>query len=94
MKAFFNIFAASMIIVSCSTNKEDKNNSQHPLIELIQNNQDPVCPEGNHKDSILPIEYGYPSEEMWAQADSGLIVLGGCELEDYTHYCTIHDLSF
>ncbi len=55
----------------------------------------PECPEG-HKDSIIPILYGFPSEEMFEQSDSGIISLGGCEVSmcDPNWWCKIHQKSF
>ena len=53
------------------------------------------CPEG-HRDSIIPILYGYPSEEMFNQSDSGIIALGGCEVSDCdpNWWCKIHEIGF
>lgn len=54
------------------------------------------CPKGNHTDSILEIIYGMPSEELFLQADSGLVVLGGCIIEENSpnYFCKIHEVSF
>ncbi|MBK6525023.1 MAG: hypothetical protein IPO32_11300 [Crocinitomicaceae bacterium] len=53
------------------------------------------CPYG-HSDSIIPIIYGYPSEEDFQNSDSGLVALGGCSLPDRpaTWFCKIHQISF
>ena len=89
------IFIIPFIVLACSQQEEQpKNDLKNDLLELINNDQDPVCPQGHHKDSIVPIEYGFPSEEMFQQADSGLIVLGGCELGDHNYYCKRHAISF
>lgn len=67
---------------SCSTN-----DNQH------QNHK--TCPK-NHTDNIIPIVYGYPSEELFDKADSGLVRLGGCEVsEDAPNwFCKTHNISF
>ena len=54
-----------------------------------------LCPK-HHSDSIVPIVFGYPSEELFEMAERGEVVLGGCELpEDYPkYYCKKHQLEF
>ena len=53
------------------------------------------CPNG-HSDNIIPIVYGYPSDELFEQAKQGEIHLGGCCItQDDPHwYCKKHDLEF
>lgn len=54
------------------------------------------CPQGNHTDSIIPIVYGFPTEEDFRKSDSGLVALGGCELPEklMNFYCKIHRIQF
>lgn len=56
---------------------------------------DNTCPK-NHTNNIIPIIYGYPSEELFAKADSGLVQLGGCEISENAPnwYCKTHNISF
>ncbi len=81
-------------LLSCTTESNKVDPQVEALNDLINDLKDPKCPNGNHTDSIIPIEYGFPSEEMFAASDSGKIVLGGCELGENNHYCLKHDLSF
>ena len=53
-----------------------------------------VCPDGRHTDQVIPIIYGEPSQELFEQADSGLVYLGGCELADEQWYCKKHEKAF
>lgn len=80
-----------ILLVSCSDNGQD--DQSHQYFQNFLNQEEPVCPEG-HKDSIIPIEYGMPSEEMFAEADSGKIWLGGCEPGEFEHYCKQHKIQF
>ena len=77
---------------SQSKNVEGDNSYMNDLdqLEIL----DPVCPQGNHKDSIIEIIYGEPSEELFEEADSGLVYLGGCELMDDNWYCKKHNITF
>jgi len=72
----------------------EKNNLITELIENIEP-QTGVCPK-NHTDSIIPIIYGFPTQESFQKSDSGLVYLGGCDLVENapTWYCKIHDLTF
>lgn len=82
------------IMLACSSDQEGTSSNQADLInQFIADQKEPVCPHG-HKDSIIPIVYGYPSEELFAKSDSGLVALGGCELSDENWYCKIHQTSF
>lgn len=83
------------ICIACVS--ESKDHVEDPKVELfneiINGQKDPKCPK-NHTDSIIPIVYGYPSEELFAKSDSGLVALGGCGLSDENWYCKIHKISF
>ncbi|MFT5821159.1 MAG: hypothetical protein ACI8ZM_002408 [Crocinitomix sp.] len=81
--------------VACESQIDgNSNDSRTDLIqELVQDLKGPKCPK-NHKDSIVPIVYGYPSEALFAKSDSGLVVLGGCEMGDENYFCKIHKISF
>lgn len=49
-----------------------------------------------HPDSVIPIIWGYPSEEDFALADSGLLFLGGCSMPENPpgHFCKVHQREF
>ena len=53
------------------------------------------CPFG-HKNDIIPIVYGFPSEKGMKKADKGEIELGGCTVTecDPKWYCKIHKIRF
>lgn len=73
--------------ISCSPKSE--------LEEVKKARAENECPKG-HTDSIIPILYGFPSEESFQQADSGLVYLAGCELpaEPKKYYCKKHEIEF
>ena len=93
MKYLFLLFTP--LVLACNgPSAENTHDIQNEIIdELINDQNEPMCPE-NHTDSIIPIIYGLPTAEAFARADSGLVVLGGCELQDYTYYCKIHAVNF
>lgn len=82
-----------LLLVGCSEPSDTEN--KNPLEEYLTQNSKPRCPK-NHIDSIIPIIYGFPSEEDFQKSDSGLVALGGCELPENapSWYCKIHDISF
>ena len=85
----------TIIVIGCAFKDDSK--TIEKTVEIAVLNLDtvkvPTCPK-NHTDSIIPIIYGYPSQEMWEQSDSGLIAIGGCMLTDDNCFCTIHKISF
>jgi hypothetical protein len=89
MKIFFNSLFLIILLntISCSTKNESN--------EVEKLHAENECPKG-HKDSIIPILYGFPSEESFEKADSGLVYLAGCELPvvPKKYYCKIHELEF
>jgi hypothetical protein len=89
------LIISTLLIFSCEAQlNENGEHTQADVIEsLLQDLNKPTCPK-NHQDSIVPIIYGYPSEEMFAKSDSGLVVLGGCELMEEQNFCKIHKISF
>lgn len=98
------IFFIISILTLCSCNQTNEKNSlstYQDQLEIIDTRKtehepgDPICPK-NHSDSIIPIIYGFPSEELFEQEDSGLVWLGGCEVWDEapTWHCKIHQLDF
>ena len=36
---------------------------------------------------MVPIIYGYPTEDLIEEARMDRIVLGGTKVKDYTHFC-------
>lgn len=94
MKNYIILFAILFSIFSLSCGNNSEKNSGEKITEY---NDDSIrCPKGKHTDSIVEIVYGMPSEELFNQADSGLVVLGGCELPEkpLNHYCKKHSISF
>ena len=75
-----------MVLLSCIHSSKDN----VPFI----GESSPICPK-NHTDSIVPIIYGMPNEELFMQADSGLVWLGGCEITDDDKYwhCKKHNIN-
>jgi len=75
------------VLNSCMNTNQDNG--------FIVGENESICPK-NHTDSIIPIIYGMPSEEMFIQADSGLVRLMGCEVSDNDEnwYCKKHNISF
>lgn len=53
------------------------------------------CPFG-HRDNIIPIIYGLPSEKSLKKADQGKIELGGCIVTecDPKWYCKTHRIKY
>ncbi len=96
MKRILFIAAALVVLVQACNG-----NSGKSPIETGKSNLDELdsgivqCPYG-HADSIIPIVYGYPTQEDFEKSDSGLIALGGCTLPDtpLSWFCKIHQLSF
>jgi len=92
-KSFYLGIIIVFTMFSCKNN-EEKNVKQGDHTELT-NKKPGECPKG-HSDSVVQIIYGYPSEEDFALSDSGLAVLGGCELPDNPDnwFCKKHNISF
>ena len=63
-----------VIYCKCIEKHNDK------MMKKFQNGNQ--CPECLTKDSILKIQYGYPSNEGVIKADKGEIKLGGCTIDD------------
>lgn len=93
MRLIISLFV--LLLIGCEAGSDSDANDQSKLDQLkeLVSNKNPKCPLG-HTDSILDIIYGLPTAETFAKADSGLVAIGGCELADEEHYCTIHDISF
>ncbi|MBK7131083.1 MAG: hypothetical protein IPM74_11270 [Crocinitomicaceae bacterium] len=99
------IFPFAVLLLACTsedgnTANQNLNNNQDDANQtnckfLPANTKNPTCPH-QHQDSIIPIVYGYPSEELFNQSDSGLVMLGGCMISDCDPYwyCKKHNLSF
>lgn len=56
------------------------------------NSKQPNSCVGGHKDNIIPIVYGLPSQKMLKRAKRGKIYLGGCIYTscDPYFYCRVH----
>jgi hypothetical protein len=78
----------TFLITSCNDNESD---GSLLITDFLRS--EPTCPL-MHQDSIIPIEYGMPTEELFAEADSGKVYLGGCELMDDNWWCKIHNITF
>lgn len=55
----------------------------------------PPCPNCKSV-KILPIVYGYPTDEVFREAEKGHLILGGCLVmqENPDWYCKKCDLSY
>ncbi len=93
MKVLF-ILWSGLVLASCLTQKKPVNSKEVTLDET--QNTAIHCPVTPHADSIIPIVYGYPSEELFNKADSGLVMLGGCEIPEIRHHywCKRHKVEF
>jgi hypothetical protein len=82
------IFSISSCSVSADENKSEK------VMDIPRAENE--CPKGNHTDSIIPIIYGFPTEENFRKSDSSLVALGGCELPEKpsNYWCKIHQIDF
>ena len=70
MKYTSVLFLLFIFFSSCSVSADEKD-SKNAMEKSIADNE---CPKGNHTDSIIPIIYGFPSEEDFRKSDSGLVV--------------------
>jgi hypothetical protein len=52
-----------------------------------------ICPH-NHRNNIVPIQYGLPSVKMTKKATKGKIKLGGCIPSCEIWHCKTHNLDF
>lgn len=92
IRVFSYFFLFVLFIVSCQSRGETSGED-----EKVTYDDDSIrCPKGKHTDSIVEIIYGMPSEELFRQADSGLVYLGGCELPEkpLNYFCKRHAISF
>jgi hypothetical protein len=55
-------------------------------IRVLCYNCSMICPICN-SESLVPIIYGLPTNELIEQAKQDRIVLGGTMYKEYTHYC-------
>ena len=44
--------------------------------------KNPSCPKCSTAKDVVPIEYGYPGEDLWEHEQSGKVRLGGCMVMD------------
>lgn len=52
----------------------------------------PICPECNSQD-LIPLAYGYPTDETFKAADRGEVVLGAASLEAQTWQRTVAEIA-
>ena len=92
MKCHLYAILILIFISACSVSADEKV-AEIVIEKPIAENE---CPKGNHTDSIIPIIYGFPTEENFRKSDSGLVALGGCELPEKPSYywCKIHQIDF
>jgi len=46
----------------------------------------PACPACGSPD-VVPIEYGFPTSDVFEAEEAGLLAIGGCEPMDEAHRC-------
>ena len=58
--------------------------------------QDPKCPKCSLNINVVPIEYGFPGNEMQKEYYKGKIELGGCGIEKDAPdwYCKECEIGF
>lgn len=90
MKSILYSIFFILLLSACTTSSENKKEES-----VKKQRAENECPKG-HTDEIVPILYGFPSEESFLKADSGLVVLGGCELPENpkNYYCKKHKIEF
>ena len=90
----YHLYAFLILIITsvCSVSAYE-NDAQIVIGKPIAENE---CPIGNHSDRIIPIIYGFPTEEDFRKSDSGLVALGGCELPEKpsNYWYKIHQIDF
>ncbi len=54
------------------------------------------CPYCGQRDQVIPVYYGYPSDEMFMKAERGEVFLGGCAIAGYNarFYCKRDNTEF
>jgi hypothetical protein len=92
MKYHSRLIILSILVSSCSVSADVKDYRKKEEEPRAENE----CLKGNHTDSIIPIIYGFPTEEDFRKSDSGLVALGGCELpvKPSKYWCKIHKVDF
>jgi hypothetical protein len=80
-----------LILTACQTGDATNQQKKKSTEKRAENE----CPKG-HSDEVVPIIYGYPSEEDFKNSDSGKVVLGGCELPENPkkYWCKKHKTEF
>ncbi len=61
-----------------------------------ESEQLPICPVCNRSDMVIPIVYGFPGEELFEESEKGLVMLGGCCVDDRNPewYCKRDEKEF
>lgn len=92
---FISLISVSIMICGCTFKSDTQSEPGNIEEKHLTNSERPVCPQ-NHTDSIIPVIWGFPSEESFEKADSGLVYLGGCELPENAPnwFCKIHQVTF
>ena len=83
--------ACMLFSIACNSGSEKLKSEKSVSEKRVEHE----CPKG-HTDEIVPIVYGYPSEEDFKNSDSGKVVLGGCELPENPkkYWCKKHKIEF
>jgi hypothetical protein len=91
---FFTLVFATLV-QSCAGDSAESHDNIDTLTSTNEDSGLVKCPYG-HTDSIIPVIYGYPSEEEFQKSDSGLVALGGCSLpnDPASWFCKIHQITF
>jgi transposase-like protein len=65
-------------------------------VAVSVNDDTPTCPRCHSSEQVVPIIYGYPSEELFEAADRGEVKLGGCVVtgDDPQWFCKSCDYSW
>jgi hypothetical protein len=94
-RILFSALSLILLLSACIADPTEEHNNSDSKEKKDMDFKIGQCPYG-HTDSIIPIIYGYPTEEDFQKSDSGLVALGGCLLPDMpqNQFCKIHQISF
>lgn len=65
-------------------------------LDCYPKNKKRICPQGEHRNNIIQIIYGLPSEKQMKRAKKGKLKLGNCVVTgcEPNWYCKIHKTEF